>query len=75
MKDKAPEVAEFTELAAVETPLILEESIKVPKKAKKASKKDAKRKLKKKYVFTDDSNCVDDVLDFGYDVFIGWWRD
>lgn len=48
------------------------------KKAKRKAADKAKRKAKKttkKYYFTDDSNCLDDVMEFGYDVLIGWWRD
>jgi len=48
---------------------------KVKKKVKKKKAKKQFKRLNKKYGFTDDSKCLDDVLDFGYDVFIGWWRD
>jgi hypothetical protein len=74
MNDQTPEVVELIELSAPVVPIVMKEK---PGKKKASKKKVSKkgRKLKKKYVFTDKKDCVDDVLDFGYDVFIGWWRD
>ena len=47
-----------------------------PSAKRKGKKKSKKKKSKTKvYYFTDDRNCFDDVMDFGYDVFVGWWRD